>query len=139
MPLPNPSPSHLILELYQDSDLPLTSREGTDTKAHAPPPHFITLSRAEVARQTIPLPRSQQPGDGNIAALCPFEHPPSIRQHSCTYVSAYIMNSLMPARPHSAFTLRKKATAITLSSFLQLNADQLMTKNETLREIHTGI
>lgn len=47
--------SHLILEQYQDSDLPLTSTEGTDTKGRRL--HFLTQLQAAVARQTIPLAR----------------------------------------------------------------------------------
>lgn len=62
VPLPSYS-SHLILEQYQDSDLPLTSKEGTDTKGHTP--HFITQCQAVVACQTIPLASSQKPGDSS--------------------------------------------------------------------------
>ena len=62
--VPPPShSSHLILEQYQDRDLPLTSREGTDTKGRTP--HFITQCQAVEACQTIPLASSQKPGDSS--------------------------------------------------------------------------
>lgn len=66
-------PSHLILERYQDGDLPLTSSEGTDTKGQTP--HFITQRQAVVACQTIPLARSQKACGQQLcpestAALC---------------------------------------------------------------------
>lgn len=130
--------SHLILERYQDSDLPLTSTEGTDTKGHTP--HSITQRQAVVACQTIPLaPQSKARGQElcpeSTAALCSFEHPLCL-QHPCTYVSACIMNSL---RATPSFYSEEIGSPITLSSFLQLNTDQLMTTNETLRDIHTGI
>lgn len=131
VPLPSHS-SHLILEQYQDSDLPLTSTEGTDTKGQTP--HFITQRQAVVACQTIPLGR-QQLCPESTAALCSFEHPLS-SQHPCTHVSAYIMNSL---RATLGFYSEEIGSPITLSSFLQLNTDQLMTTNETRSDIHTGM
>jgi len=130
--------SHLILERYQDSDLPLTSTEGTDTKGQTP--HFITQRQGVVACQTIPLAHSQKPGDRSYVLNQPqltaqFEQPLSF-QHPCIHVSAYLMNSL---RAPLSFYLEEIGSHISLSSFLQLDTDQLMTTNETLRDIHTGI
>lgn len=130
--------SHLILEQYQDSDLPLTSTEGTDTEGHSP--HFITQRQAVVACQTIPLTQSQKPGDVGSVLNQPqlsarLEHPLS-SQHPCTHVPACVMSSL---RATPCFYSEEIGSPITLSSFLQLNTDQLMTTNETRREIHTGI
>lgn len=136
--------SHLILERYQDSDLPLTSTEGTDTKGHTP--HFITQRQAMVACQTIPLAGSQKPGYVAAAAAAAAmswnnrSSPPLIwaatllptSMHSC--VSIY--NELRAA---PGFYSEEIGSPITLSSFLQLNTDQLMTTNETLRDIHAGI
>ena len=47
--------SHLILDRYQDSHLPLTSAQGHSL-------HFITQRQAVVARQTIPLAPSWRAG-----------------------------------------------------------------------------
>lgn len=83
--------SHLILEQYQDSDLPLTSTERTDTKGHTP--HFITQRQVVVACQTIPLAGGQKPGDGSnvlnqpqLSAHFNILSPPPTSMHSCVSI-----------------------------------------------------
>lgn len=80
-----------------------------------------------------PKARGRQLCPESTAALCSFKHPllPT-SMHSC--VSMY--NEL---RATLSFYSEGIGSPITLSSFLQLNTDQLMTTNETLRDFHTGI
>lgn len=136
--VPPPShSSHLILEQYQDSDLPLTSTEWDGHKRTHFPLHHSASSSSGMPNNPIspqPKARGQQQCPGSTAALCSFQHPLS-SQHPCTHVSAYIMNSL---KATLSFYTEEIGSPITLSSFLQLNADQLMTTNETLRDIHAG-
>lgn len=127
--------SHLILEQYQDSDLPLTSTEGTDTEGHTL--HFITQRQAMVACQTIPLAHGQKPRTAAMSWINRSPHSNILSAvYPCTHVPACIMNSF---RDTPSFYSEEKGSPITLSSFLQLNTDQLMTTNETPRDIHTGI
>lgn len=72
------------------------------------------------------LNQLQLPARSNIlSSVCP-----------CTHMSACLMNTF---RDTPSFYTEEIGNPITLRSFLQLNTDQLMTMNETLRDIHTGI
>lgn len=127
--------SHLILEQYQDSDLPLTSTEGMDTKRNTPLHHSVAINGAMPNNSISPQPKARTATMSRINQLSAHLKIFSL-VHPCTHVSACIMNWFRYV--HSSYS-EDIAIPNTLSSFLQLSTDQLMTTNETLRDIHAGI